>query len=121
MFLLKRQIKTDDEFVCMIRKRIKISRKVAIFQFITAFILLVVISWFSFKVFLLTPVADSEETIIWFGFFVGTMCGAFFGLMAVQTGHFLFEAITSFTGNRQDKLLIKYYDALKELTEGKNG
>ncbi|OHB57265.1 MAG: hypothetical protein A2173_02820 [Planctomycetes bacterium RBG_13_44_8b] len=122
MFSLNRKTKTDDEFICMIRKNLKISPKIAIFQFIMAFALLAAILWLVYGIINLTLVEDSEiSTPIWIGLAFGMILGFVASTALAQVTNFVKEAITNFEGERRNRLLIKYYDALKELAEGENG
>jgi hypothetical protein len=121
MFSFKRYIETDDEFVCKIRKGIKIGRRLAILSMVAAFLLLAEGSWLLLKVFDLVKYSDREKGIIWAGFSVGIMLGIFFSILVAQTIYFLFETITGFKGKRKDKLLVKYYDALISHPEEKAG
>ncbi len=121
MFLCKRPIETDDEFVCRVRKRIKTGRKLTILSLTFALLLLAGSLWFLFSVFRLIKSSSPEESVMWAGFFVGIMCGIFFSMLAIKAGHYIAEAMTDSKGRREDRLLIKYYDALTNPSEEKTG
>lgn len=118
--------KTDDEHVNSIRKFVSRSRWFGLFHVvgIVFFLGMYYVIWRMFLSvpldFPFHPFGAQSSTMLELaksGFHVGVALGAFAGLQLVFAFCGIMWAIQSFSGQRTERLLLKYYDELKEKKE----
>ena len=110
--------KTDEEYIEFVRRRLRISRTTSYLSLCIGLGLLalgIAIPFVIFKVFS-TGMADMNriwteaQAGLWFGWLLGAFGGLFILLGVVQIGSFF----AYLTGNRTEKLLLKYFDSQNE-------
>ena len=107
---------TDDELIEKIRKYQASSKKSAYFYFILVlgFAILIPLSYDQTTDFIEKFPNDDYRKFAWSGLQFGIIMGIALSVMGHQAINTLFRGIEGLQGNRQDKLLLKYHDRLKE-------
>lgn len=106
--------KTDEEYVEATRKAVRWAQKLAFIYAISfALVVLGIITLVrAFRTVAIIATANNDPTML--GMRLGILFGVFIGALATcgvlaAVNFFIFTS-----GDRKDKLLLKYYDALKE-------
>ena len=110
------KILTDDEYVERTRKQLRYCRKLVWIHIAVLLIACVVVPGFIYIMWKLSEyTSDKEQQVILLGLAFGFIFGTFIGKYLYIGFENIMIALNLYEYNRGYKLLIKYYDKLKEI------
>jgi ABC-type multidrug transport system fused ATPase/permease subunit len=108
----KKRVETDEEVIAKIRKQMKTGRKLAILSIVSACLSFIIGIGFVILLNYITKGLDIEKSFTWAGFVIGLLIGLSASNVIFSAVRNFYEGISLYTGKREYKLLLKYYDQL---------
>jgi len=107
---------SDDEYVEMIRKRDRVLRKLWWMWLALGILVIVCLIIFSYSLETIRESFGPDDTLTIGGFILGALFGFMYAGIWVQGAIALKNYVDSRSGYRTERLLLRYYDELKNRT-----